>query len=235
MRVNRKFYGMLAALVLYGLSAANANAIPIAGSSSASFNNPTGPGGMIVTGVGTSSFTWGDGSAFGSPPSALNFSGTTFSTNTETFFDIGAVTYFNGTIAAGTQADSVDLQLALIFTTPSGISESFTYLLSLINTPNTGDPNASADIVQFPSVLPAQSFTTGGITYSVGLEVGVVTGSGFSSQTTFSVLESASATATLRGIVTAEGVPQVIPEPATLALFGIGLVGLGLARRRKMT
>lgn len=228
---NNMLSRMLAGLVLYAVGATFAHAVPIAGSSSGIFTNPTGPAGMQVTGVGTSSFTWGDGSAFGSPPSSLAFAGTSFSTETSIFFDIGDITYFNGTIAAGTQADTVDLELALSFTTPSGINESFTYLLSLINTPNTSDPNASADIVQFPTTLPTSTFTIGGTTFTVGLEVGTVTGGGFSSQTTFSVLEGQSATARLRGIVTSEGVAQ-IPEPGTLALFGIGLIGLGFARRR---
>ena len=55
----KKLYGMLAVLAIYGLSASFAHAIPIAGSSTGIFTNPIGPGGMIVTGVGTNSFTWG--------------------------------------------------------------------------------------------------------------------------------------------------------------------------------
>lgn len=231
MSMNKKINRMLAGLVLYAVGASFAHAVPIAGSSSGIFTNPTGPGGMQVTGVGTSSFTWGDGSLFGSPPSSLDFLGTSFSTTTSMFFDIGDITYFNGTIAAGTQADTVDLELTLNFTAPPGTVESFTYLLSLINTPNTSDPNASADIIQFPTTLPTSTFTIDGTVYTVGLEVGTVTGGGFSSQTTFSVLEGQSATAVLRGIVTSEGVVQ-IPEPGTLALFGIGLIGVGFARRR---
>src|SRR5467141_2566843 len=119
----------------FGLTA---NALPIAGSSSGVFQNPAGPVGMLVTGVGTNVFTWGDGA----PPSSL---------------------YFNGAIAGGTQADSVDLAILLSFTDPAGVSQNFTYLLGLVNTTNVvGEPVASADIVQFPSALPTETFNVGG-------------------------------------------------------------------------
>ena len=235
MNVNKKLYGLLSGLVFYGLTMSSAHALLIEGTSSGIFANPTGPSGMVVTGVVTSSFTWGDGSAFNSPPSSMDFSGTPFSTNTETFFDMGELNYFNGAIADGTEADTVDLGITLNFTTPSGVNEAFTYLLSLVNTPNNGTPEQNADIVQFPSTLPLETFIFDGITFSVGLEVGVVTGDGFSSQTTFSVLEDSSATATLRGIVTSEGdLPQAVPEPTTLVLLSLGLAGLGFTRRKKV-
>lgn len=232
MNKNKKRFGMLLGLAFLGLSASNAYAIPIAGSSAGTFDNPVGPGGMIVTGVGTDAFTWGDGTAFGSPPSSLAFAGTTFDTDTATPFDIGLITYFNGTIVLGTEATTVDFNLTLSFTDPFGVNGTFTYLLSLINTPNNGTAEQNADILQFPGVLPVQTFSFGGTTFSVGLEVGVVTGGGFSTQDTFSVIEGQSATAVLRAFVTSEGVAQV-PEPGTLALLGIGLVGMGFARRRR--
>jgi len=207
----------------FGLAA---NALPIAGSSSGVFQNPAGPVGMLVTGVGTNVFTWGDGA----PPSSLQFNGAVgFSGTTGSPFDVGSVAYFNGAIAGGTQADSVDLAILLSFTDPAGVSQNFTYLLGLVNTTNVvGEPVASADIVQFPSALPTETFNVGGTLYTLGLEVGTVTGAGFSTQTTFSVLEGESATATLRGLVTV----ATVPEPGTLGLLAAGLLALGFRARR---
>jgi len=67
---------------------------PIAGTTSGVFQNPTGPVGMVTTGVGTPTFTWGTG--FGTGPSSLNFAGASFNTSTETAFDVGTLNYFNG-------------------------------------------------------------------------------------------------------------------------------------------
>lgn len=211
--------------------AANINAIPIAGGSSGDFINPTGPSGMVVTGVGTDSFTWGTG-ANGSPPSSLGYTGNLFSVETDDVFSFGTLTYFNGTIFADTGANSVDLDVTLTLTNPSGIVEDFLYSMSLINTLNTSDPNASADIVNLPGIQPESFFTVGGINYTLEfVGFGAISGDGFTTVDQFHVLEGFSASAEMLGRITVA--TAAIPEPATLLLFGSGLLGLSLIRRKK--
>lgn len=166
------------------------------GSTSGIFQNSTGPAGKVVSGEGTSSFSWGTG------PSSVTFIGRpSFSSGIGTTFEVGSIAFHNGTNATGSSADTVDLALTLNFTAPSMLASTSTYTLRLINTPNIGDANANADILQFPSELPAQVFTIDGVEYTLALDVGTVTGSGFTSQHSFHVLEGATATATLVGTI----------------------------------
>jgi hypothetical protein len=218
------------------LGAAAVQADPVAGSTGGTFINPTPPS-ATTTGVGTSTFSWGVGQP--PPPNSLTYTGTSFSSVTDgTPFKVGSLNYYNGTVAGGTEADSVDLKIALTFTTPAALgTQNFTFTLNLDNTPNTGDPIASADYVIFPTNFAPQTFTIGSTQYTLkitGFEN--VVGDGFlpSSDAGFHVEENESASADIFAEVTSDfsGSPFV-PEPASLSVLGMGAAGLLLRRRRK--
>jgi len=132
----RKTLLLVVMLIVAVLFASNSQAIPVAGGVAGTFINPTGPSGMITSGVGTDYFTWGDGANYGTGPSSLNFIGTSFAVETDDVFTFGTLNYFNGTIALDSQADSVDLNVAISLTTPAGVSKNFQYYLGLINVTN---------------------------------------------------------------------------------------------------
>jgi hypothetical protein len=119
------------------------HAATLSGNSTGVFVNPA-PGTATVTGVGTNNFTWGSGT-----PSTLLFTPIIFSGDSNQVFSIGKLDYFNGAIAGGSGADSVDLSVDIAFS--SGPTINRTASFSLINTTNTSDPIASADIVSLVS------------------------------------------------------------------------------------
>ncbi len=201
------------------------------GTSDGSFVNPTGPSGMVTTGVGTNAFTWGTG--ISSPPSSLGFTGASFDEDENTPFAFGTLDFFNGTISIPTRADTVDLSVSLNFTSPTGFVESFLFDLGLTTTPNTSDPDASADVVNFDNTVPSNFFSYDGTDYTLEfLGFGTLVGGGFTLQDSFLVREGESASVELLGRITST--PSAVPVPAAVWLFGTALIGLlGFGKRRK--
>jgi hypothetical protein len=204
------------------------------GDSAGTFVNPVGPGGMMTTGTGTSLFTFGNGTGFNTGPSSLQYQNIAFSgAPAETAFQMGTLTYFNGTIQSGSQADSVDLSLAVTFTDPAGINQNFVYLMQLISTPNTADPNDSADYVIL-GTFPSTTFTSGGNTYTLTMAFDHLQGGGFiQTGNQFHVLEGSSATADLMGTVT-QDLSGVVPEPSTYLAGALLLLPFGAQAVRRL-
>lgn len=226
-------FSIFSGVVVASLSNATiAQAQLFVGDSSGTFGTPT-PSSAVFTGVGTNTFTWGQGSP--PPPSSLNFEGSSFSTELDQLFAVGDLTYFNGTITGGTGADSVPLNILLSTTTPSDINETFIFGFDLISTPNTGTPEENADIVSPINIIPSQSFDVNGVDYTLEL-LGFSQDGGITIEDDFRVLEGATTTAILFGEITVAPVlpptPTSTPEPS--AMIGLLAVsGLGIANKLK--
>jgi hypothetical protein len=149
-----------------------ARAEPIAGITSGVFVNPVGQtdnGPAHFVGVGTNAFSWGQ-IGFGTPQNSVAFTGTTFDTSTETDFQIGSFTYYNGSVAVGTSITAVDLSVTLGFTTPPIPPATFTFTFEHESTPNEGPtPEDDADLMRLPGTFAPQTFLLGDLTYTIAL------------------------------------------------------------------
>ena len=223
-------------LVVLLFVASVAQAVDFAGTSSGTFENPVPQSlASVLTGVGTNHFTWGAANGFGTGPSSLLFTGGPYSGLYETEFKFGTLDYFNGTIAADTGASAVDLVATLAFTLPFGVTENFSFTFQLINTPNsTGTLAGDADYVNLGNAFDPTVFFTDGTTnyYLQFTRFGnVSTTGGFATPGQFHVYEGYSASADLFGKLTATPTNQ-LPEPTSMLLFGAGMAGLALMRKK---
>ncbi len=220
-----------------------AQATPISGTYVGTFVSPVpSVPPAVVAGLGTGTVNWGipcDGfsncrkSPGGiTPPSSFTFTAEPFVTEIGIPFVLGTVRFYNGTVQPGTALDQVTLFLDGSGIAPTEYGGSESRVISIVNTPNTGDPIASADRATIPMAF-------------------------FPSAVEFGVFESQSAIATLLGEfkqvapnrldvdilgfgkVTSGGgfidgyAPAPVPEPSVLALLSVGLLGLAATRPRR--
>jgi prepilin-type N-terminal cleavage/methylation domain-containing protein len=85
-------------------------------------------------------------------------------------FRVGEISYFNGTVALGTEAASVDLKLKIQILTPILASGTATAHLSLWSSPNTSDASDSADYAQLNNPVTDFTMQVDGITYALELK-----------------------------------------------------------------
>jgi murein DD-endopeptidase MepM/ murein hydrolase activator NlpD len=182
-------------------------AAPITFATSGIFTNPVGATTMVVTGVGTSVFTWGS-------PTSNRFE--LFGTNQAGFSEqptpLANLWYYNGSIQQGTEAASVEVDFSINFP-DDALATNLTIRLKLISTQNTNDARANADIVRIvnPPVLPI--FRLGGADYALRLGFARPTTNGLSNIEEFAVFENTNATAQIQGVFSRSIVP-----PPLLAL-----------------
>ncbi len=171
------------------------------------FSNPGGDSTMVTNlhgnGQSNSYFTWGSATG-ANHVSSLDFAGSDFSSiNEGVAFQLGSLSYYNGTISSGTGADSVSLGVELDFV--QGGKKKFDFSFDLINTSNNSDPNAdpwlSADYVQIDSAVSTSLLKIGSDNYyEFTLIFGETTSYGLSNFDEFHVQENQSASVAVWGV-----------------------------------
>lgn len=210
--------------------AAPSSAQTFSGNSSGTFGtpNPGSNNSPIFSGVGTNTFTFGRPGNFVTDPNQYSFAGNSFSTTLNSLFQVGDFTYLNGSTVAGTNINSVPLNLSLGFTNPGSVNQVFRFDLQNNNTPNTGTPEQNADFVSLISSIGAQ-ITVGTTNYTLALN-GFSRDGGVTTFNEFRVLEGEKTTAGVFGTITA----APVPEPASmLGILAFSALGTGSLLKRK--
>jgi hypothetical protein len=193
----------------------------------------------VYTGVGTNQFAWGDAGTFGTGANQLIFTGNPISSGINSLFKVGDLTYFNGTVALGSQVESVPLDILLSLTIPTTFGEVFSFDFELVNTNNTGTPDENADYVYIIDNFGDRSFSFSGKEYTLEL-TGFSQDDGTTSVSQFRVREGETTTAAIFARITEAPPspetpppppPKQVPEPASAA--GVSLLGIYLITRQQ--
>ena len=127
-----------------------------------SFSDP------IFKGVGTDTFNWAESVDPTLPTNGLSISSLPFDVSFNKPFEVGMLSYFNGSIWMDTAVESVPLQIQLDLDSPTDQTKNFKFDLKLETVADCSpDPEDWKDFVYFPDVLPNETFDYGGKKYTL--------------------------------------------------------------------
>lgn len=218
--------GLALILTLAG-AAPSVAADSFTGTSAGRFGLPTTLPDSIFSGPGTQTFMAGE-PADGSTATVLTFTGSAFSTPTDSPFSLGELSYTNGKTLSGTEVEAVPLTIDLTFPNRPGLMPSFTFDFDFETTANNGiDPVADADRLIATTAIPAQAFAVDGTVFTLEL-LGFRQNGAINNE--FFAFEDVTTSGTLLGQITR---PENVPEPlSTLALGWFAIVGMAWSRTR---
>lgn len=173
------------------------------------FHDPVGDV-LLVTnlkpGEYNEKFEWGSpavGVAEGKPNSLKFKKDAKFSVEPEEEFELGEITYYNGSTYSGTNATTVQLRFDLDFDVPKTVQK-FDFTLKLLSTPNiaTQTDDQNADYVWIPQLTSKFSTTIQGQLFYSQLRFGSPQKNGYALIDEFHVHEAKSATGKIYGKLT---------------------------------